>query len=55
MVFGAEGIGKVGGGMMRGGGGGGGGSLLFGEIVWVELYCTYFNVNLSPPTSTLPK
>jgi len=55
VVFGAEGIGKVGGGMMRGGGGGGGGSLLFEEIVWVELYCTYFNINLSPPTSALSK
>ncbi len=30
-------------------------SLLFEEIVWIELYCTYFNINLSPPTSALSK
>ena len=29
--------------------------MLFEEIVWIELYCTYFNVNLSPPTSALSK
>ncbi len=39
----------------EGGGGGGGGSFLFEEIVWIELYCTYFNINLSPPASALNK